>query len=157
MMKKKLFRSRRVRTISGVAGGLAEYLHVDVSLVRLMWVIGTIFTGVLPGVALYLIATIVIPEEEVIPFTDSNMHSENDTHSENTGSHTEVFSSDDASDSSHSGALVFGGFLILIGGSILLQKIIPNLIQWSFVGPVILIVLGILIVTGAFNKKSQNK
>jgi len=147
-MSKKLLRSRRVRSISGVAGGLAEYFGVDVSLVRLMWVLGTIFTGIFPGVVLYLIAAIVIPEEDGAPFVESEVHSES------TGPHTEVFSSDDRSESSHRGALMFGGFLVLVGAVIFLQKIIPNLIRWSYIGPAILIVVGILIVAGAFNKRS---
>jgi phage shock protein C len=57
---KKLYKSRNDRMICGVCGGLAEYLHMDPTIVRLLMVlIG--FTG--GGVIAYLIAAIVIPEQ----------------------------------------------------------------------------------------------
>lgn len=60
-MKNRVYRSRKYRVIAGVAGGLAEYFNVDVVLVRLLWVI-SIFAGG-GGVLAYIIAWIVIPEE----------------------------------------------------------------------------------------------
>ncbi len=60
-MKNRVYRSRKYRAIAGVAGGLAEYFNVDVVLVRLLWVI-SIFAGG-GGVLAYIIAWIVIPEE----------------------------------------------------------------------------------------------
>ena len=58
---RKLYRSRRDRRISGVCGGLAEYLKIDPSLVRLLFVLGLLFVGGTFWV--YLILLIVIPEE----------------------------------------------------------------------------------------------
>ncbi|NLL20761.1 MAG: PspC domain-containing protein, partial [Firmicutes bacterium] len=60
-MKNRIYRSQKYRVIAGVAGGLAEYFNVDVVLVRLLWVI-SIFAGG-GGVLAYIIAWIVIPEE----------------------------------------------------------------------------------------------
>jgi phage shock protein C len=60
-LKNRVYRSRKYRVIAGVAGGLAEYFNVDVVLVRLLWVI-SIFAGG-GGVLAYIIAWIVIPEE----------------------------------------------------------------------------------------------
>lgn len=57
----RLFRSRRTRIIGGVAGGLAEYFAVDVVLIRLLWVVAAFVGG--GGVLAYIIAWIVIPEE----------------------------------------------------------------------------------------------
>jgi len=57
---KKLYKSKNDRMICGVCGGLAEYLHMDPTIVRLLMVlIG--FTG--GGVIAYLVAAIVIPEQ----------------------------------------------------------------------------------------------
>ncbi|MEU4191111.1 PspC domain-containing protein [Kribbella sp. NPDC026611] len=60
---KILRRSANQRMLSGVSGGLAEYLNVDVTLVRLGWVGLTLITG---GAALigYAVAWIVIPESD---------------------------------------------------------------------------------------------
>ncbi|MGE5544104.1 MAG: PspC domain-containing protein [Bacillota bacterium] len=55
-----LYRSRKNRMIGGVAGGIAEYFDVDVAVVRLLWVLSTLFAG--GGVLAYIIAWIIIPE-----------------------------------------------------------------------------------------------
>ena len=63
---KKLQRSRRLRVIGGVAGGLSEYFDVDVTLVRLAIALLTVMT---PNIILaYLLAWIIIPEA---PKTDT--------------------------------------------------------------------------------------
>jgi len=59
---KKLYRSRRVRQVSGVCGGLAEYFGIDETLVRLGVAFATIATGVVPGILVYLAAVIIVPE-----------------------------------------------------------------------------------------------
>ena len=58
---KKLYKSTRDRKLSGVCGGLAEYLNMDVSLVRLLWVLFVICGG--SGIIAYILAAIIIPEE----------------------------------------------------------------------------------------------
>lgn len=58
---KKLYRSRSQKMISGVCGGLAEYFEIDVSVVRILWVIGTLLSIGL-GVLAYVIMLIIFPE-----------------------------------------------------------------------------------------------
>lgn len=60
-MSNRLYRSRTDQMIGGVCGGLAEYLKIDATLIRLFFVLLGLGTGV--GVALYLILWIVIPYE----------------------------------------------------------------------------------------------
>lgn len=58
----KLFRSREDRMIAGVCGGLGDYLNVDPTLIRLIFVLG--FFATASGVFwAYLIMMIVVPEE----------------------------------------------------------------------------------------------
>ena len=59
---KKLTRSRKERMIAGVCGGLAEYLGWDPTLVRIVYVLATIFTA-FAGVIIYFILWIIMPEE----------------------------------------------------------------------------------------------
>jgi phage shock protein C len=47
--------------IAGVAGGIAEYFNVDVSIIRLLWVLAIFAVG--GGLLAYIIAWIIIPEE----------------------------------------------------------------------------------------------
>lgn len=60
MTNKRLYRSRTDRKIAGVCGGIAEYLDIDPTVVRLILLIAMICGGV--GLAAYIIAWIVMPE-----------------------------------------------------------------------------------------------
>jgi len=62
-MPRRLMRSRSNRKIGGVCAGLAEYLELDTSLVRILWFFITLACGIFPGIVVYLIAWIIIPEE----------------------------------------------------------------------------------------------
>jgi phage shock protein C len=59
--QRKLTRSRRDEKIAGVCGGVAEYLEVDSTLIRLIWLAAALLVGW--GVIAYLIAWIAIPQE----------------------------------------------------------------------------------------------
>lgn len=61
MTDKKLFRSESEKKVAGVCGGLAEYLGVDVTIIRLIWALVCIFGGT--GLIAYLIAALIIPTE----------------------------------------------------------------------------------------------
>lgn len=58
---KKLYLSRTDKKIAGVCGGVAQYLDMDATLVRVIWVMTALFAGW--GLLGYLIAWLVIPEE----------------------------------------------------------------------------------------------
>jgi phage shock protein C len=61
MEGKRLYRARKERMIAGVCGGLAQYLGVDPSLVRLVFLLLGLTVG--GGFLAYLVCWIVIPEE----------------------------------------------------------------------------------------------
>ena len=58
---KRLYRSTENKKVFGVAAGLADYFNMDVTLVRLLFVIFTIAGG--PGMLLYIALWIVMPTE----------------------------------------------------------------------------------------------
>ena len=58
---KTLYRSRSNRMVGGVCGGLAEYLNIDPTVIRLLFVFGVIF-GFGSLLIVYLVMLIVIPE-----------------------------------------------------------------------------------------------
>jgi phage shock protein PspC (stress-responsive transcriptional regulator) len=58
---KRLYRSRTDRKIGGVCAGLAKFLNIDVSLVRLLFILGAFLGG--PGLLVYLVMLFVVPEE----------------------------------------------------------------------------------------------
>ena len=49
--------------IAGVVGGLAEYLGMDPTLARVLYVLISVFSAAFPGILVYLILWLVIPEE----------------------------------------------------------------------------------------------
>ena len=64
MNKRKLTRSNN-RIIAGVCAGIAEWLGWDIALVRLLYLILSIFSAGFPGVIAYIILWIIRPEEKV--------------------------------------------------------------------------------------------
>ena len=60
---KRLTRSRTDKMLAGICGGIANYLTVDPTIVRLVFALATFFTVVFPGIVIYLIMWIVVPKE----------------------------------------------------------------------------------------------
>ena len=59
-MEKKLYRNTDSKMIAGVCSGLAEYINIDPTIVRLIWALIALSGA---GVLAYLIAAIIIPEK----------------------------------------------------------------------------------------------
>ncbi len=74
---KKLYRSRTDRRISGVCGGIAQLLNCDVTIIRLVWVIVSIFSASVPGLLIYIVCALVIPEEPDPFETTGYYHNDN--------------------------------------------------------------------------------
>ncbi len=66
MNKSKLTRSSN-RVIAGVCAGLAEWLGWDIALVRLLYLLVSIFSAGFPGILAYVILWVVMPEENHFP------------------------------------------------------------------------------------------
>ena len=61
---KKFYRSKTDRRIAGICGGLAKYFGLDANLVRFALLLLAVLTGFLPTIIAYIVAAIIIPEEE---------------------------------------------------------------------------------------------
>jgi phage shock protein C len=60
---KHLYRSRTDRVIGGVCGGLSQFFNLDVTLIRLLFVLGIFFFQ--GAVLVYLVMLIIVPEEPI--------------------------------------------------------------------------------------------
>ena len=70
-MEKKLYKSRTDVKLDGVCAGIAKYLGVDITLVRILWVIFALGGG--SGVIAYIICAVLMPREpEVIDYTNQS-------------------------------------------------------------------------------------
>lgn len=65
-MKKKLYRSRTDRKLCGVLGGLAEYIGMDATILRIIYVLLSIFVLGSP-IIIYFIFVLIVPEEPEFP------------------------------------------------------------------------------------------
>lgn len=60
---KQLYRTIQERMLGGVCGGLGKYFDIDPTVIRLFWVVVTVLS-VGTGILVYLLAWIIIPEED---------------------------------------------------------------------------------------------
>ncbi len=60
-LEKKLYRSKDNKVILGVMGGLGEYFDIDPVLLRVFYVVISIFTAVFPGIIAYILMAAVMP------------------------------------------------------------------------------------------------
>ncbi|MBQ8300424.1 MAG: PspC domain-containing protein [Clostridia bacterium] len=58
---KKLYKSNNDRKLCGVCGGVAEYLNVDSTIIRLAWGALILFAGT--GILAYILAALIIPDD----------------------------------------------------------------------------------------------
>ena len=71
--RKQLLRSRTDRKVAGVCAGLAEHFDLDVTLVRVIWVVLTLIPPA-PMLLAYIILWIVMPEEPLRSTEQSTVH-----------------------------------------------------------------------------------
>jgi len=61
-MRRRIYRSRDERMIAGVAGGLADYLDLDPSILRILWLVALFTTGPI-ALLVYVLCAFIIPSE----------------------------------------------------------------------------------------------
>lgn len=60
--RKSLHRSRSNRMVAGVIAGLADYMGIDVTLARVLYVVGSVVSAAFPGAIVYVILWAIVPE-----------------------------------------------------------------------------------------------
>lgn len=61
--KPKRFYRSRDRVLGGVLAGFAEYINADISIIRIVFVLLSILSAAFPGMLVYIICWIVVPEK----------------------------------------------------------------------------------------------
>lgn len=158
-MRERLYRSSDDRMLFGVAGGMAEWLDLDPSIVRLVWALLILAGGV--GLVLYIVAAIVIPEAPLTaagpapsgpaggasPTAPAAAAAPNQTRWEARQARRAA-----RRQGSGNAGMLFGLVLVLAGGWFLVQRYLPAAFDTSWLIPGVLIVLGIALVIGAMGK-----
>ncbi len=153
-MREGITRSRQNRIFGGVAAGLGEYLSIDPIVIRVLFVVSVLLSGI--GILLYLIMWIVIPEEKFnVDNTYGNSSKNNASENVKSNSNTET-SGEDINytfyqERKGNGKLIFGIILIIIGMFFLGVEIF-SFLNFADLLPVILIGLGITLLWKSKNK-----
>jgi phage shock protein C len=63
---RRLTRSNRNKMIAGVCGGLAEYLDMDPTVVRVLYVLVSILSAAFPGILAYVVLMFLMPPPEQV-------------------------------------------------------------------------------------------
>lgn len=144
-MAKQLYRSKHNRLVSGVCGGIAEYLDMDPTLIRLVWVIITMMGGI--GFIAYLVSVVIIPEN---PY-GSHVHGVEKT-PENDVTATE-YHAHRPEGISRKNRILAGVFFIGLGIIFFMEQYFYWM-DFEKLWPLLLIVLGVYII---YRGKGENK
>ncbi|HAY37839.1 MAG: PspC domain-containing protein [Rhodothermales bacterium] len=63
MSTRKLKRNSHDKMIAGVCGGIADFFGIDSTLVRVGYVLLSVFSAIFPSIVVYLILAFVMPED----------------------------------------------------------------------------------------------
>jgi phage shock protein PspC (stress-responsive transcriptional regulator) len=150
-VKPRLERSTTNRVIGGVCGGIAEYLAVDATLVRVTFVFTAFITAGLFVLA-YIVLLVLMPQPgQPAPFTSSPPRAATDTAPMDSGQSPTtpaiVAPVDPAVHAAEAERrrMAFGYVLIAIGVAFLLSNAgVFRFVQWQFLWPLVLIGIGVL-------------
>ena len=140
----RFYRSNRDRIIAGVCGGLAEYFQIDPTLVRVVFVL----LAIVPhgfGVLLYIVLAFIIPRE---PGDESTSSDKQKTATIRVENGKTIIESDSKNDSWRHGPFnLLGGFIILLGVSLLLRQIWPG-VSWAnnLFWPLVVLFIGLYLI-----------
>jgi phage shock protein C len=140
----RLYRSRDERLIGGVAGGIAENLNVDPTIVRLGWVILALVAPITPLV--YFVLIFVIPEEpDVTSAAGGSVVTTTASPNAPPVTTTRGGSGD------RSAALIFGGLLVVVGAWFLVRPYLPRFDVGAY-WPYLVIGLGVVLIVTALQR-----
>jgi phage shock protein C len=148
----RLYRSSTQKMIAGVCGGLGEYFEIDPTLVRIVYVLVTIATGVLLGLALYVMLWLIVPSEASVGKSVRESMRENVDEmaqsARDIGNGVQATLRGTPREGTHrmEPAVLAGLILVGIGILFLLVNLdILGWLRWARLWPLILIVIGLLL------------
>jgi phage shock protein C len=154
-VNRRLYRCSHDQRIAGVAAGVAEYLDIDVTVVRVLWVLSVFFGGV--GLLLYFVMALVMPLEPEGPAATAPAAA-----AAAQGLPGGVYPPASYHQHANRGAgsgwgwTIVGVILILCGSAALLDVLVPGL-QGRFVWPLFVLLLGVLLIAFALRRQPSQQ
>ncbi|MDZ7742006.1 MAG: PspC domain-containing protein [Bacteroidota bacterium] len=152
--RRGLYRSRTDSVIGGIAGGIANYLNTDPTIIRILFVLLAIFGG--GGVLIYLILWIAVPIEPAYSYHNMDQNTE-EGGKKNTGpgSSGQAYVSNNFQ-KKQDGSLIAGLALIAVGVIFLVDRFVPH-IDFEDLWPIILLVAGIALIRISVTSRKENR
>lgn len=154
-MEKKLYRNVNERVLGGVAAGLARYFDIDVTWVRILFILAVLFG--LSGLFIYVILWIAIPEQ---PFSwNAQPHTDYKVKDTLTDAAAEPVIPAPVAPAKESNNKNIGGLILIFLGLFFLLREFDLVPYWFRIGklwPLFLIIPGLVMLVNA-TKKSSNK
>ncbi len=157
-MEKKLYRNEQEKMLAGVCAGLADYFDVDVTWVRIGFVVAVI--AGLSGILAYIILWIAIPAKRYLPGqpvpdyrnynADYRVYNESRQPDDFTAYQVpEPPNTSKRGNRSKNGGMIAGLILVCLGAYLLLDEfnIIPYWVDFDKLWPLVFIIPGILIIS----------
>lgn len=132
-MNNQLHKSEYDKMIFGVCGGVAEYLDIDSSIVRIIWAISSLLAGA--GILVYLLAAIILPYGDSHDFQGE----EKKTKINNIEQRNVI------------------GIILIICGAFLMLRNFAFYINFDYVWSTLLIILGFIVVLKGREKRNKDE
>ena len=152
----RMHRSKRNKVLLGVCGGLSEYLHIDVVIIRIVSILALLMGW---GLIVYLVAALIMPEDK--GYTPDQSQWGPDRTGEAYSAYSEPSAKANSSDdfvndfyndadnwdrpakyNSEKNRLVLGTILVGVGILVLGKQFMPSVFQLKFMLPLLLVIIG---------------
>jgi phage shock protein C len=165
---RRLYRCREDRKLAGVASGMAEYLDMDPTVIRIAWILSAFLGGF--TILLYIIMAFIVPVEplampaagglppggEDTETTVGAAGAPGATHWTPVATAPHVHAAHATDDRPGRAGTIFGVLLVLFGSIALIAEVLPNLAIHGFIGPAFVLALGVALLVGSARRPASN-
>jgi phage shock protein PspC (stress-responsive transcriptional regulator) len=139
---KRFYRSRTDRIVFGVCGGLARYFEIDVTLVRVIFVLLAL-SGSL-GILLYIILAIITPLEPGQKLTaDTAANLKHFVDEVKAGANSIAAEMRGSANTTRN---ILGLLIVAIGLALLMQNLFHVIIRWTLFTPILIVIFGLYLI-----------
>ena len=146
-MNRTLYRCRQNRVLTGVSAGVAEFFGLDATLVRVLWFVSILFGGV--GLVVYIGLALIMPLEPIDQAVGADPTTAHHAH-------TDVPGHRHLSNGGGRLGMIVGALLILIGGVAVVEMLLPDVIAWRQLWPVVILAVGVALVALSLRRREAS-
>jgi phage shock protein C len=156
---RRLYRCRHDRQLAGVASGMAEYLGLDPTIVRILWILSVFFGGF--SILVYIVLAFVMPLEPIGAIGPAPAGDATGTTVDPANGETHAWVAPAAADHEHRDrgegriGLAVGVLLVAFGSIALVGPVLPGWVAGIALWPAFIVALGIALVVVALRRPAS--